>query len=61
MEALQKNKESVSEKKIQVVGGARLHDTSQIAKATLVQDRIRHKVGKWKGARVIHQWRSQAQ
>ncbi|HLC91034.1 MAG TPA: hypothetical protein VJI15_04655 [Candidatus Nanoarchaeia archaeon] len=58
MEALQKNRESVTERKLQLLTGARLHDLSQIVKAASVQDNIRRKVGKWQGAKEIQRWRT---
>ena len=45
-------------KRVQILVGARFRDIGSISSAITIQDRLRQKIGSWKGAEEIRKWRA---
>lgn len=54
------NELSTYKKRVEILIGARFRDTNTISSAKNVQDKLRKKIGSWRGADEIKKWRMRA-
>lgn len=56
----QENNLSIYRKRIELLVGARYKKTNQITSAVNFQDKLRKKIGHWRGAEEIRKWQKRA-